>query len=143
MRSGLEGSRAVEALDRFGRAYPRTYHVLSVAMVYGVMTAIPFHDPWQGRMVLGRVGLFSLIALSELPRYVVVMVRAWDGPNRRMWLGGLAAHLTWFGLAMAGGPHVGPFIVFLALAAARYIEDTVRRRVATDRTEAADAGHGL
>jgi len=65
------------------------------------------------------------------------------GPGRRMWIGGLAAHLTWFGLAMAGGPHVRPFIVFLAIAAAMYIEETVRRRVATDRPGAAEADHGL
>ncbi len=143
MRSGLEGSRVVEALDRFSVAHPRTFWSLFAAMHYGMIAAIPFHDLWRGMMVPGRVSVFAVIAAEELPRYAVLMVRAWDGPVRLMWIGGLAAHLTWFGLAMGGGPHVGPFIVFLAIAAAMYIEETIRRRVATDRSGAADADHGL
>lgn len=143
MRSGLEGSRVVEALDRFSVAHPRTFWALLAAVQIGMIEALPFHDPWEGMVVPGRVAVFGVAALVILPRYAVVMVRAWDGPNRRMWIGGLAAHLTWFGLAMGGGPHVRPFIVFLAIAAAMYIEETIRRRVATDRSGAADGDRGV
>ena len=138
MRSGLEGSRALEALDRFGRAYPRTNMALAFSVTFGTMAAIPFYDPWGGMMVPFRVGAFAVGAVLVLSRYAVLMLRGWDGPGRLMWIGGLAAHLAWFGLAMAGGPHVGFFTVNLAFAAAIYIEETVLRRVATDRTEAAD-----
>ncbi len=140
MRSGLEGSRVVEALDRFAGAYPRTMMALAFTVNFGTMAAIPFYDPWEGMMVPFRVGVFAVGAVLMLPRYAVLMLRAWDGPDRLMWLGGLAAHLAWFGLAMAGGPNVGFFTVNLAFAAAIYIEETVLRRVATDRAGATETG---
>ena len=145
MRTGLEGSRVNEALGRFGRAYPRTFWALFAAVQWGMIAAIvvPLCDPWEGMMVLGRVSVFAVIAAEELPRYAVAVLRAWRGPDRLMWLGGLAAHLTWFGLAMAGGPNVGVSTVFLMFAAATYIEEKARERAGKDRPGAAGADHGL
>lgn len=126
----LEKSPTLEALARWEFALgSATVIALMGAAILGMEGLVHRHDPW---LYPGRIGFSALLAVLVLPKYVVAMLRAWDRPGRLRWLAGLVAHLAWVGLGMAGGPKVGLGTVFLAVAAAAYIEDMVRDRASGD-----------